>query len=343
MTKTFTNERFFLCNHVAVLDSVRCDAQRMTMPENTEPSPDESPETGDAGSAWIAERVSTLLQAKGIPTRQQAAFLAELCALSFSQARRKLRGAMWTFTEIQTIAQRFEVSIDQWFLAKDAPHPEVDVAGDDSRSPHLPPLQDAQMLLGPHRVRCQVRLGPQCFATPEADALLTGQFAGEWLVGTPDSLTLPDAEGPLFYANRVELQPAATRQRIRIAILDDDGGVSGTLCDWFNAAGYEAQAFTTSEQLIATGLGTFAAYVVDFMLSVGDSSQATIRAIRQSRPEAPIVLLTGKLRSGLASEADLTTLLRTANVLFFEKPVRPSVIAATIETQLDKLASRNDR
>ena len=144
---------FFLCNHVAVLDSFRCDAQRMTMPENTEPSPDESPETGDAGSAWIAERVSTLLQAKGIPTRQQAAFLAELCALSFSQARRKLRGAMWTFTEIQTIAQRFEVSIDQWFLAKDAPHPEVDVAGDDSRSPHLPPLQDAQMLLGPHRVR----------------------------------------------------------------------------------------------------------------------------------------------------------------------------------------------
>ena len=79
------------------------------------------------------------------------------------------------------------------------------------------------------------------------------------------------------------------------------------------------------------------------MLSAGDSSQATIKAIRRSRPDAPIVLLTGKLRSGLASEADLTTLLRTANVLFFEKPVRPSVIAATIETQLDKLASSSDR
>ena len=311
------------------------------MSEENEPCPEDSQEAGDDRSAWIAERVSILLQEKGIAPRQQAAFLAELCALSLSQARRKLRGAMWAFAEILTIAQHFEISIDQWFLAKDTSHPAIDSSGDPP--PHSLPLQDAQMLFASHRIGCQVRLGPQCIAAPEADALITGQFAGEWLVGTPDTLPLPDAEGPLFYADRVELQPAATRQRIRIAILDDDGGVSGTLCDWFNAAGYEAHAFTTSEQLVASGLVAFAAYIVDFMLSAGDSSQATIKAIRRSRPDAPIVLLTGKLRSGLASEADLTTLLRTANVLFFEKPVRPSVIAATIETQLDKLASSSDR
>ena len=331
---------FALYIRVTMLDSAHIDARWMPMPENNEPCPDESLETSDERSIWIAERVSTLLQEKGIAPRQQAAFLAELCALSFSQARRKLRGAMWTFAEILTIAEHFKVSIDLWFLAEDASHPAIDSSGDGLRSL---PLQDAQMLFASHRIGCQVRLGRQCIAAPEADALITGQFAGEWLVGTPDTLPLPDAEGPLFCADRVEIQPAVTRQRIRIAILDDDGGVSGTLCDWFNAAGYEAHAFTTSEQLVASGLVTFAAYIVDFMLSAGDSSQATIKAIRQARPDAPIVLLTGKLRSGLASEADLTTLLRTANVLFFEKPVRPSVIAATIETQLDKLASRNDR
>ena len=57
-------------------------------------------------------------------------------------------------------------------------------------------------------------------------------------------------------------------------------------------------------------------------------------------PDAPIVLLTGKLRDGQVSEADLSALLRTANVTFFEKPVRPSVLAATIEKELDQLAHR---
>ena len=206
----------FPCVHMTVLDSARFDARWMPMSEENEPCPEDSQEAGDDRSAWIAERVSILLQEKGIAPRQQAAFLAELCALSLSQARRKLRGAMWAFAEILTIAQHFEISIDQWFLAKDTSHPAIDSSGD--LPPHSLPLQDAQMLFASHRIGCQVRLGPQCIAAPEADALITGQFAGEWLVGTPDTLPLPDAEGPLFYADRVELQPAATRQRIRIAI-----------------------------------------------------------------------------------------------------------------------------
>lgn len=76
------------------------------------------------------------------------------------------------------------------------------------------------------------------------------------------------------------------------------------------------------------------------MLAGGDSSQAIIKRIRQTLPDAPIVLLTGKLRDGQASEADLTTMLRTSNVTFFEKPVRPSVLAATIEKELDQVVSR---
>jgi hypothetical protein len=51
------------------------------------------------------------------------------------------------------------------------------------------------------------------------------------------------------------------------------------------------------------------------------------------------VLLTGQLRDGQATEADLTTMLRTQGVTFFEKPVRPAVLTATIQSKLDRLAS----
>jgi FixJ family two-component response regulator len=138
----------------------------------------------------------------------------------------------------------------------------------------------------------------------------------------------------------VLLTPALSNSCIRIAILDDDIGTSETLGEWFTAAGYAASAFTSAEQLLSSQVENYDVFVVDFLLASGDSSQATIKFIRQALPDVPIVLLTGKLRDGQVSEADLSALLRTANVTFFEKPVRPSVLAATIEKELDQLAHR---
>ncbi|MDX8399708.1 MAG: hypothetical protein R8K20_05615, partial [Gallionellaceae bacterium] len=146
--------------------------------------------------------------------------------------------------------------------------------------------------------------------------------------------------GQYYWADQVLLTPTTDRSRIRVAILDDDAGTSETLCEWFNEAGYVAAAFTSCEQLLASKLESHDAFLVDFMLAGGDSSQAMIKNIRQALPDAPIVLLTGKLRDGQASEAELTAMLRTSNVIFFEKPVRPSILAATIAKELDHIASR---
>jgi len=51
------------------------------------------------------------------------------------------------------------------------------------------------------------------------------------------------------------------------------------------------------------------------------------------------VLLTGQLRDGTASEATLATILRTQGVTFFEKPVRPAVLTAAIQSSLDRLST----
>ena len=299
---------------------------------NTPDNPYDSPEEADnAASSWLAERLSKLMSEHGIPPRQQAGVLSELCGLSLSQARRKLHGAVWSFEEVLAVVRRYGASLDQLFLAAPgAADAGVDAAASDSSLPLLP----AVFLMDSLCVPCQFRLGAQCVATPRSDDLLAANHAEGWFVGTPEQLEKRQAPLPLFHADHILLTPEKSLKPTRIAILDDEAGVCETLSEWFNAVGYEAASFRSAAQLLAAGIEQHDAFVVDFMLGDGDSSQIIVKKIREALPLAPIVLFTGKLRSGQASEADLTTLLRTVNVIFFEKPIRPSVVAASIETQL---------
>lgn len=297
----------------------------------------EGAQTGDALSSWVAERLVALMEEHGVPARQQASLLSELCGLSLSQARRKLRGAMWSFGEVLAVVQRFGVSLDQVF--SESPFAGIVHASTAFGAP-APLLQEATFLMDKFAVPCRVRFGILVADTPGDDELLAAQNQDGWYVGTSKQLERHRVKCPCYRADQVLLTPPAAKPGIRIAILDDDIGASETLGEWFNEAGYAAMAFTSCDQLLASKIENYDAFLVDFMLAGGDSSQAIIKLIRQALPDAPIVLLTGKLRDGQASEADLTTMLRTSNVTFFEKPVRPSVLAATIEKELDQVASR---
>ena len=81
--------------------------------------------------------------------------------------------------------------------------------------------------------------------------------------------------------------------------------------------------------------------MIDLILGAGQTSQAVVQRIRSLQPEAPIVLLTGRLRDDSANEATLTTILRTQGVTFFEKPVRPAVLTAAIQSSLDRNSQRH--
>lgn len=303
---------------------------------SAKPENDATP-LGDALSIWAAERLATLMSEHGVPSRQQAALLCDLCGLSPSQARRKLRGAMWSFGEVLTVVRHFGASLDQVFSGS----PHVGIA-QDSVAPGTfsPAQQDATFLLDKLELPCLVRLGALVVGTPGDDELLMAQKQDVWYAGIKKQLDRRHISEPYYRADQVLLTPSHPQPGIRIAILDDDLGISETLSEWFSASGYTATAFTSSQEMLQSKVENYDAFVVDFLLAGGDSSQATIKQIRHALPDAPIVLLTGKLRDGQISEADLTTMLRTANVTFFEKPVRPSVLAATIEKELDQAAQR---
>lgn len=294
-------------------------------------------EPTDTQSAWVAERLGNLMAEHGVAERQQAGLLNELCGLSLSQARRKLRGAVWSFDEVLTVVRHFGVSLDRVFSGS----PGADAALVESVPVTLViPQQEAEFLLDAQSIPCKILLGSQVVGAPAKDKLLAAQNQAGWQVGMLCNLNRQGVEAPYYWVSQVLLTPASSAPSIRIAVLDDDIGTTETLVEWFNAAGYVATGFTSSAALLASPLEGFDAFIVDYLLSGGDSSQAIIKHVRQTLPAAPILLLTGKMREGQVSESDLITVLRTENVIFFEKPVRPFVLAATIDKELDQLASR---
>ncbi|MFT3858494.1 MAG: helix-turn-helix domain-containing protein [Aquabacterium sp.] len=290
----------------------------------------------DATSAWASACVSALMERHGVAPRHQATVIAQICAISVSQARRKLRGAVWLLNEVLALARHFGEGLDAIFAA-DASRLTP------SQSPAVAPTYPAVLLMDGDRLECDIQLGailPTSSASPNAPALVAAHLpANGWCVGSPRRMASEGACTALYAVQHLHMRAPQPLSRARIAVLDDDIGSADALADWFNELGYCAQAFTSARQLLASSLHAHDAYVIDLILGGGQTSQALVEQIRLAQPQAPIVLLTGQLRDGTASEATLSTILRTQGVTFFEKPVRPAVLTAAVQSALDRLAT----
>ncbi|MCH8178847.1 MAG: response regulator [Proteobacteria bacterium] len=296
--------------------------------------PDHSSLAADAAAAWTAECVSALLLRHGVSARHQATAIAQICAISVSQARRKLRGAVWLFGEILALCRHHGESLDAVFA-----HPTVHGGG-----PVTAPAsgsragQPATLLADELRLACHIHLGAQCTPQPGPE-LIAARQGDTWVVASASRLQALVPGEPCYRIDHLQLDPSDDQPRVRIAVLDDDLCAAHTLVDWFQEMGFEAQPFASAQALSQAmqNAAPFDAYVVDLILSGGQTSQGMVERIRQGQPQAPIVLLTGQLRDGTASEATLATMLRTQGVTFFEKPVRPAVLTAAIQSSLDRL------
>ena len=286
-------------------------------------SQDEDSIPYDASGAWVAACVASLMSRHGVPPRNQATAIAQICAISVSQARRKLRGAVWLFNEVLALCRHHGESLETVFGTDQGPGA---------------PGQSGVLLIDGIELPCQVRAGAICPPlSSDAAALLTTRVGDRWLVGTPARLDALGATGTRHLVEQLQATPPEAPVAVRIAVLDDDESAAQALVDWFEQLGYDAQGYTRADELDQDLTQGFDAYVLDLMLSGGQTSQAMVERIRRLQPDAPIVLLTGQLRDGKASESTLAALLRTHRVTFFEKPVRPVMITAAIQNSLDLL------
>lgn len=302
---------------------------------------DDNTGPADPISAWTSATLTSLMTQNGVASRNQATLIAQICNISVSQARRKLRGAVWLFGEVLAVCQHFDKALDEVFGHHKQDELSVIQPGQPAAAAATYP---AILLVDDQQLACDIQLGALCPAplnTQHHTGLIAIHQPHEgWLVGSPRRMAQAPYGGPHYEVSHLSLQTqTAERSRACIAILDDDAGSAGALTDWFTELGYQARAYTTAEQLLATPLAEHDAFIVDLILGGGQTSQSVVEQIRRELPQAPIVLLTGQLRDGTASEATLSTILRTQGVTFFEKPVRPAVLTAAIQSSLDRLSA----
>ncbi|MEY4765971.1 MAG: hypothetical protein RI907_2644 [Pseudomonadota bacterium] len=296
------------------------------------------PSSPNPTGEWVSHCLSELMNRHGVPARQQAALVAQLCQLSISQARRKLKGASWTFEEVLALCRHFGQNLDAVFASPVfTSHSGGATSGQAPASPTQQTSYPATLHLDGTTVHCDVRVGalqPQ----PQAGTLLaTLHPVKGWMVGSAMRLAAESAHSPRYSVEHLQLRAPEEAPLARIAVLDDDRNAAEALTDWFTELGYAADSYQSAEALMACP-EAHDAYVVDLILGGGQTSQSVVQRIRAEQPEAPIILLTGQLRDGTASEATLATILRTQGVTFFEKPVRPAVLTAAIQSSLDRVA-----
>lgn len=291
-------------------------------PVDVQPDENSSDEISQADSPLHAQIRRTLAQ-HGVHVRHQAAMVAELCAISPSQARRKLQGSAWLFEEIQALASFCGCSIETLTQPIENHH-----SG-------LP--QKATLRIDSQSLDCDIVIGR--LLSPKEQAQVSLQAVRNdscWQVGTPAALNSFRNSGPRYAVERLTMTLPTSTGSMRVAVLDDDPMAAESLCDWIINADMRATAFTSGHELMAHNLMEFDAFVVDFILSDGQNSKMLIEHIRRIRPHAPIALLTGHLKDGTATEEDLTGVMRTHKVLFFEKPIRPAMLVAALQNSFDR-------
>jgi DNA-binding NtrC family response regulator len=89
-----------------------------------------------------------------------------------------------------------------------------------------------------------------------------------------------------------------------VAIVDDDAGFAAYLQTFLSLRGYEARCYTRGDELLASMKQSEApdAVLLDVMMP-GLDGMATLRALKASRPEAQVIMLSGRNQASTIVEA----------------------------------------
>ena len=263
----------------------------------------------DIESGALAARcVRALLDRHEIRKYRQAPLLAAALGISYSQAHRRLSGTSpWLLEDLQRVAKLFGETLGQ-----------------------LVSLDETD------GVRGTVRIGGSSFgcriwisgltANPRVESLVAVHTAAGWLATPGREL---DLDTKAHKIARLEFKPAEDARRV-VAVLDDDGDLAELICEQLIAAGYDARAHTGIAQLEASVKAQkFDGFVIDWI--VGESTALElISALRGQDSRAPIVVLTGQVLDGAVDEADIAHAVQRFGLVFSEKPVRMSILLATL-------------
>jgi ActR/RegA family two-component response regulator len=260
------------------------------------------------GPSLAVRCVRALLERHGLPKYRQSPWLADALGLSYSQAHRKMSGASaWTLEDLERVGAVFGESLAQVVGIEAAPG---SVAG--------------SLRVGAAQLGCRLWLG-EVVESPRPDSLVAISTAGGWTA----LLAAETTEGPVYRIDRLESVPGASVRKV-IAVLDDDQDLTNSICAHLERSGYEARPFFRTADLVSSSkVRRYDGFVIDWI--VGETSTLKlIAALRAEDAHCPIVVLTAQVTSGIVDEADIAEAVRMHHIEFSEKPLRMSILSATL-------------
>ncbi len=248
------------------------------------------------------------MERNGLPKYRQSAWLADAMGLSYSQAHRRMSGASpWSLEDLARVASLFGETLSDLVSGG---QPQASVAG--------------VMNVGAARLPCQLWLG-ESVEQPQPDSLVAVKTSSGWSAVLASEAT----EGVAYRIERLEARPVAAARKV-IAVLDDDHDLTNSIVAHFEASGYDARPFYKTADLLASAAAQrYDGYVVDWI--VGETSVLKlIASLREQDAKCPIVVLTAQVVSGVVDEQDIADAVKRYDLVFSEKPVRTSILAATL-------------
>jgi ActR/RegA family two-component response regulator len=278
---------------------------------NAPPSADGAHPEGGASLAVACVRA--LMERHGLPKYRQSAWLADAMGLSYSQAHRRMSGTSpWSLEDLAKVAALFGESLGDVVSAIDKPG--VAVAG--------------VIHVGATAFPCRLWLGEPVDRQSPGSLVAVKTSAGWSAV-----LASEAAEGAAYRIERLEARPDAASRKV-IAVLDDDQDLTNSICAHLEASGYDTRPFYKIADLFASAAAqNFDGYIVDWI--VGETSVSKlVGSLREKDPKSPIVVLTAQVMAGIVEEADIAEAVKRYDLTFHEKPVRTSILEATLTRAL---------
>ncbi len=266
-----------------------------------------TPEVHD-DSTLAVQCVRALMDRHGLPKYRQSAWLADAFGLSYSQAHRRMNGASpWSLEDLARLAALFGESL-------------ADVVAPSRAASSVA----ATLAIGSARVPCELWLGEPVHGLAP-DTVVALKTSDGWAAVPASEAT----EGVVYRIERLEAKPAAPARKA-IAILDDDQDLTNSICAHFDASGFDARPFFKTADLMSSAAAQhYDGYVLDWI--VGESNVLKlIAALRAQDAKAPIIVLTAQVMAGVVDEADIADAVGRYDLVFHEKPVRTSILAATL-------------
>lgn len=278
----------------------------------------DEPSANVDGPSLAVRSVRALMERHGLPKYRQSAWLADAFGLSYSQAHRRMTGASaWTLEDLERVGALFGETLRQ-------------VVSLDSNQGSVP----GSLKVGATSVGCRLWLGAVA-ESPRPDALVAVSTASGWTA----LLAAEATEGVAYRIERLEAMPEESIRKV-IAVLDDDQDLTNSICAHLEGSGYEARPFYRTADLASSARAQrYDGFVIDWI--VGETS--TLRLIAGLRAEdasCPIVVLTAQVSSGVVDEADIAEAVRRHHIEFSEKPLRMSILSATLGRSFAALDAR---